>query len=312
MIDKENWERLDNYHILSFEEINSVFQKFLGNEVREFILLKNGLRNTNYKVMVKNQFKNFLLRIYLEDDMCENEAKQLNTVRKNVPVPQVIYSDTSKEDFDFEYMIQSWENGILMKDFLIDKQINSKKKLSILSQTGEILANIHKYKCERRKIDEINYEFILKSLLESEIIKSRLNQEVIIKINNYLHNNHMILSELPKKVSIIHADFNMSNILVAPIKNTFEISAILDWEFSFCELNLFDIANFCRYSKNLSNPLIEVFISSYISNGGHLPNNWKKIIRYLDLVALFQMLSTEKVGKNTQNAIKELISDTIS
>ena len=308
MKEKENWERLDNYVKFPLKTINEIFKDNLKNSIKELTLLKGGLRNTNYKVVLNDSSTIYLLRIYLQDGMCENEANKLNFVKKTIPVPEVIHVDISKHLIPYEYMIQTWIKGQTMKDFLMETSINSSQKISIISQTGKILANIHNFKYDKAVINQDSYQDIVKSNLG--IARKRLGEENTKFVWEYIKKNYQLLQEIKNKVTLIHADFNTLNILVKQKNEDWIISAVLDWEFSFEESHLFDIGNFLRYEQDLSNQFTKVFIESYIENGGIIPPNWKKIIRYFDLIALIQMLNMEKCGLTSQNDIKKLIKQT--
>jgi aminoglycoside phosphotransferase (APT) family kinase protein len=109
--------------------------------------------------------------------------------------------------------------------------------------------------------------------------------------------------------SLVHADFNGSNILVRQVGSGWEVAAVLDWEWAFAYSPLLDIGNALR--NYLSTPAKEsAFIEGFVKQGGYLPTDWKLIACLIDLSAMCEFLNAPtvtdarlafctKVSKNT-------------
>ena len=89
---------------------------------------------------------------------------------------------------------------------------------------------------------------------------------------------------------LVHGDFDPANILVNQIKGVWEISGILDWEFSFSGSVLWDVANMLRYAHKMPPEFQTSFLKGLKSRDLILPENWLINVYLLNLISLIDCL----------------------
>lgn len=309
---KDNWEPVGSSYKITPRRAGIIFQEYLGKPIgiSRLELLQGGLRNSNYLVEPANGDGTFLLRIYLEEDKGKNEAGILKMLKDKVPVPEVLLFDHSKKIIPGTYMIQSFIEGASMKDLLRDPSLEAEEKNLLFDKAARVLAKIHQVSFDSPVIDMDTYKAAVFPLLNNGPAGERLGKTTMDRVREYIEMNSTLLNGITGPARLVHADFNPNNILFCRREGEWEISAVLDWEYSFPQSHLFDLGNFLRY-KNTEGRTARTFARSYREEGGTLPERWKEIIRYLDLIALLQMLNREKSGPNSQKDLLELIKITI-
>ncbi len=119
------------------------------------------------------------------------------------------------------------------------------------------------------------------------------------------------LAHLDEQANLTHGDFGKRNVLVREVGGQWEVAAILDWEFAVSGTPLVDLANFLRYER-ASRPVVEPFFSDgYVEAGGVLPEDWRRLARLIDLVALCELLSRDAVADDIAMEIAGLVCATV-
>jgi thiamine kinase-like enzyme len=129
---------------------------------------------------------------------------------------------------------------------------------------------------------------------------------VIEKYSNLITNN--------TAKHIVHGDFDPANILVDKINGSWIITGILDWEFAFSGLYLWDIANMLRYAHKMPPEFQKSFIDSLKKNGIKFHRSWRKTVHLMNLLSLLDCLkrSDPKKQPNRCTDILELITHTLA
>ncbi len=120
-----------------------------------------------------------------------------------------------------------------------------------------------------------------------------------------------LLPDITNVSQLVHSDFGNRNLLVNELDGKWNVVAVLDWEFTFSGSPLLDIGNFLRYDST-SEPLREPYFSrSFVEHGGELPENWRQIVRVMDLTALVECLSHDYLPDDVTEEIIQLIQATL-
>ena len=106
--------------------------------------------------------------------------------------------------------------------------------------------------------------------------------------------NEETLRALSLTNRLVHHDFNPKNIMVNQEDNQWQISGIIDWEFSFSASPLIDIGNFLRFEDEMPPETKDYFMTGYLSEGRSLPAEWRKISLILDLVVIGEFLANKE------------------
>jgi len=119
------------------------------------------------------------------------------------------------------------------------------------------------------------------------------------------------LSNFDDERSLVHSDFGNRNILVREEHGRWVVAAIIDWEFAFSGSPLLDVGNFLRYETS-HRPLREPHFSrGFVEHGGKLPDNWREIVRVIDLTGLVECLTHDELPVDVEAELLELTRATI-
>ncbi|NFG63162.1 phosphotransferase [Clostridium sp. CMCC3677] len=309
-----NWERSLPFFYIDLDIANKLFKKTLLNEEVESIdPINEGCRSSNYVLETNNRNK-YVLKIFPECDCYyERENNLLNLLKNDTLVQRVYLISSSNIIKNKIFGIYEYIEGVNL-----GKAIRGGSKIdkNLIEELAMTLAKIHKFKYkECGKLDK-NLNIIHKlsplyTWYEENMginFKNRLGDNIVKKINYIVNYNKEMLLELDKKISLIHGDFQGTNILVKDNK----ISAIIDWEFSMAGNPLIDIGELFRYEEYFDNDLIKIFEKQYNKySDDKLIDEWYKISKLVDLISLIKLINTKDDMPNKHKEIKKLIINTL-
>ena len=319
---KAGWERSNELITPNIEIVRNILKPYLKEKfVIQIQPLSGGLNNSNIKITT-NTNERFVLRIYSKNSTSIGaERGLLNLLKGKVPVPQVLYIDSSSSVLNYPFLILSWVNGTQLSVMMND---NKRKISSIGNLVGKSLSQIHKIRFpesgffdDSLKINEyvkLNATVFL-MYIEESLVKGysdkHLGTELCNEVLKFSQKNSHLINQLGEQNFLVHSDFNPLNIFVEERDSNINISGILDWEYAFSGSPLIDIGNFLRYENVNSSKLLYEFIISYQDNGGYLPDKWLQKARLLDLISLCGLLDMKECGEVRAKDIKRLILNTM-
>ncbi|WP_315079699.1 aminoglycoside phosphotransferase family protein [uncultured Clostridium sp.] len=309
-----NWERTLPFFYIDLDIAKELFKETLLNEeVNNIVPINEGCRSSNYVLETNNRNK-YILKIFPEYDCYyERENNLLNLLKNDILVQKVYLISSSNIIKNKTFGIYQYVDGVnlgrtIRSGFKINK--------SLMEELAITLAKIHKFKYkECGKLDKdlkvIHNLSPLYRLYEENMginFRNRLGDYIVKKINYIINCNKEVLLELEKNISLIHGDFQGTNILIKDNK----ISAIIDWEFSMAGNPLIDIGQLFRYEDCFSNDLIKIFEKQYNKcSDDKLINQWYKISKLVDLISLIKLINTKEDMPNKHKEIKKLIINTL-
>lgn len=320
---KAGWERSNELIIPSIEMVRTILQPYLKERfVIQIQPLSGGLNNSNIKITT-NSHESFVLRIYSKNSKgIEVERKILNLLNNKVPVPQVLFIDSSRSVLEYPFLILSWVNGTQLSVMMDEK--NKTRIPGIGSAVGESLSQIHKVKFPVSGFfdDKLNISQYVKlnanvflMYIEESLVQGYGNKHLGVELCNevlrFSQEQSHLINNLEEQNSLVHGDFNPLNILVEERDRNIKISGVMDWEYAFSGSPLMDIGNFLRYESVNSPKLLNEFIVSYQHNGGNLPYKWLQKAKLLDLISLCGLLNKKECGEIRVKDIKRLILNTM-
>jgi fructokinase len=90
------------------------------------------------------------------------------------------------------------------------------------------------------------------------------------------------------------------------------VAAILDWELAFSGSPLLDVGHFLRYELDAT-PLREPYFSrAFVEHGGHLPDNWRLVVKLIDLTGLVECLTHDELPSDVEAELFALIDATLA
>ncbi len=117
------------------------------------------------------------------------------------------------------------------------------------------------------------------------------------------------LDSVKDQARLVHADFNPKNLLVTGGGTSWQIAAVLDWEFSFSGCPYADAANMLRFADGYPAAYAQGFAAAF---AGHQPADlpppadWLYLGRVFDLFALSDLV-TRPAGHSVADEAAELI-----
>jgi len=147
-------------------------------------------------------------------------------------------------------------------------------------------------------------EFIERSL-ESSVLPRQLGPRGTRLLRQVIreHGPRLQIQDL----TLQHSDYKPWNLLARAGR----IAAVLDWEFSFAGPRLNDVANFLRYSERQPTTYRDQFVRGYLDGGGILVDDWFRLARLVDLMALSELLSRPNADPAIARDVVPLIEQTI-
>jgi aminoglycoside phosphotransferase (APT) family kinase protein len=303
---------------VNFEHIKRlVATAFPNRKVVRTELLPGGLINTNLKIYFESDFNPVVLRLYRDGAAaCDKEIAVHNLIRRHVPVPEILHAESTQAFAFVEYI-----EGITFQQL---KRTNNLKAIQQASASiGKTLAAIGRFRFPapgalmasetslvvgKRFIEGPDpIPRILDRFLASNTFQRRAGAKLVDRLHNFVWSYASILPSLETDCSLVHNDFGNRNILVREENGVWAVAAILDWEMAFSGSPLLDVGNFLRYELDAT-PLREPYFShAFVEHGGHLPDNWKSVVKLIDLTGLVECLTHDELPSDVEAELFALI-----
>lgn len=322
---QQDWGRRHAFVDLALTTFATMLEPvFPGRQIETVELLMAGLCNTNYKFTVAGLKELFVLRIYIRDhSAAERDQHILTQIKDTVPVPTLLYVDTTCKRYDYAYAVMSWVEGVLLSTIL---QSGDNIAIEECAHTaGLTLARIGTHHFAQAgffapdlTIAEPIENFgnaciaVIQTSLSTGYTGHYLGPARAKRLAQFVSERSDYFQTINGLSALVHSDFKSFNILVQPLEGHWNITAVLDWEFACAGPPIFDIGNMLRYEHQLTPTFESEFINGYRENGGHLPPAWKRVAKLVDLTSLCQLLDTPDARAGLQTEIIGLIDHTLT
>lgn len=314
---KSNWEKSSVQYQLAASVLEQMVRfAYPDKKLISHELIASGCANLNYKILLEAEKNPLILRVYIRDKDAANREQKLGALLKQtVPVP-LTYNIGEIDGYHFaitEFMFGMSLRDLLLGDFPYDISL-------IMHEVGTLLSKITAHEFPNAGFfdkelgivphsssdDNLTYA---KECLRNATVLSVLTPQVVSKISHYLEKYRSHLSSTENERHLVHADFDPANILVCKINSAWEVSGILDWEFSFSGSVLWDVANMLRYAHKMPSEFQDAFLKGLTNGGIALPENWRITVHLLNLTSLLDCLQrSDSQNRPNQCAdIRELI-----
>ena len=295
---------------------------FPNRKVATTELLSGGLINTNLKICFESDYSPVVLRLYRGGPAaCEKEIAVHNLIRRHVPVPEILHAESKRAFAFLEYI-----EGITFQQLKRTRDLKAIQQAS--ASIGQTLAAIGEFRFSapgtlmaREASLVVGKKFIegpdpipriLDRFLASTAFQRRAGTKLIDQLHNFVWSYAPILPSLQTDCSLVHNDFGNRNILVREVNGVWAVAAILDWELAFSGSPLLDVGHFLRYELDAT-PLREPHFSrAFVEHGGHLPDNWKSIVKLIDLTGIVECLTHDELPGDVEAELFALINTTLS
>jgi len=264
-----------------------------------------------------------VLRMYTADpSACGREAAILAAFAGRVPVSQVFHAEPSAEP---PFSLMGWLEGTPLDRILADAEPDDAREIALVC--GSALATIHSIRFDGPGFLDPNLAVatpmsawtsaMLSTLADAE---ARLGDALSHRVRRAVKEDAQAVEAVWSQAVLVHADYKPWNLLGrvdgAPQRRlrppgapTFELTGILDWEFSCAGCRLIDFGTFLRDEPRRPEGFGDAFASGYVAGGGSLPHDWRRLMLLVDLVSLLQMAS--RSSGQALDDLRRLIGDTI-
>lgn len=240
-------------------------------------LLPAGKSNTNYKLVLSDGDA-YVLRLHSHGD-ARREVYVMDLVRGLVPVP---------------LEVSRGENWSLFT-FLEGEMLQSVPEASDLA--AQTLARISSVKFQAAGWIEADGSvspfpwggvggYATEKLKTSEV-QTWLGCDMVEAVFRVLRSEKQRLAEVDADTSLVHGDFNPTNILI----RDGTVSGVLDWEYCHVGTPYMDIGNLLRHTVAKYHSRIK---SGLQAAGMYLPKDWRKRAQLVDLTSHLEFLSSTR------------------
>lgn len=318
---KANWERYRSPVVLSCEQIRDAISPFSTERITDMRILPDGCANTNYKILFANK-SSVVMRIYTRQASALGRERAIHKILEDkIPTAKLLFCDETAFRLSYPFAIFSYVDGISLRDLIFSGDENAitscyfdaGRMLALLSEVrfaeGGFFENDLTIRPFSQKDAYFNFAM---ALLKSPTIKRDFGLELIRRVQKLIDKAQELL---PKNTCgfLTHGDFDPSNIMVMKIKDSWQITGILDWEFALASSYFSDIGQMLRYSHFLSQDYTTAFVDGMRHQGLQLSPDWQQRARITDLLSLLKLahLSPKHVRPNLNNDVKRLITNTV-
>lgn len=316
MVLKADWEKIDEDTLIDEKTIKTMVSNSLPERtLSSYKIISGGCANLNIKLGFDDNSNPLILRVYLRDkNAALKEQKLSRLLAKTIPVPEIVcIGNTGK----YRYALVKYIEGQTLRDVILNETAGDVS--GALYETGQFLAKLQHYTFPysgffdndlnvHDRLEQDGYMHFLNECLAHPAVLNQLGRTAIDAITN-IANKYTYVFPNGSEHTLVHADYDPSNILVHKHNDVWKIAAILDWEFAFSGSYLCDVANMLRYAHQLPETYEHSFLEGLHDTGITLPDNWRIAAHLLNILSLLDCLARSDPDRRPrQNTdIKKLI-----
>jgi len=284
--------------------------------------LADGFRNANFRLRFDSISEFVVLRIYEHDpSLCAKEVDLINLIKHSVPVPAIIHAEPEGLKGIPPFVFMHYVEGISLRE--LKRNGDSSSVAQATYSAGQTLAVISQTIFTKSGwlgpgpavgaplLEGANSgPRFIDLCLASASSQLHLGSELTDQIHTLVWSFASQLAALDDERCLVHGDFGNRNLFVQQVKGEWRVAAVLDWEFAISGSPLTDVGHFLRYER-ASCPVAERhFLKGYLHAGGRLPDEWRRLARVLDLIALCESLTHDELPHDIVAELVELVRAT--
>jgi len=285
--------------------------------------LADGFRNANFRLRLDSMPGFVVLRVYEHDpSLCAKEVDLLSLVGHSVPTPAIIYAAPDGLNGIPPFVFMRHVEGISFSE--LKRNGDSRSIAQAAFSAGQTLAAISRTTfpisgwlgpgaavgaplMEGANAGPRFVDLCLASANSQLRLGSKLTDQIHTLVWSYAPQ----LAALDDERRLVHGDFGTRNLLVQQFEGKWRVAAVLDWEFAVSASPLTDVGHFLRHER-ASCPVSEPhFSQGYVLGGGRLPDEWRRLARIVDLIALCEGLSRDELPRDVVEELVDLARATV-
>jgi aminoglycoside phosphotransferase (APT) family kinase protein len=323
---EEGWERPSRLELEPDDLKQLLEPAFPGGTLAEYSVLTTGLANTNIRFRMAGAAATYVLRLHTRDHDSARRERDLMALlarqRPSVPVPPLSYVDLLPERGSHPYSIWGFVEGTLLEELF--RTVPPSELVVIAGVCGGVLASLGRHqfsKCGELGPElEVAREYgsaarfvpdtVQRALFEGRA-GTRLGATLRDELWRVVERTSPRLGVLDERNTLVHGDYKRSNLLMRRAAGTWQVAAVLDWEFAFAGPALVDVGIFLRAGSALPDGFREAFAAGYRDAGGKLPADWLVLSRLLDVVSMITFLDDSRERPRVFAECVEVLKETL-
>lgn len=280
-----------------------------------------GLRNANFLLELDAAPERIVLRIYEHDpSLCRKELDLQRVIRSSVPVAEVLHAEPDGWNDIPPFVLSRYVDGVEFRQLKRIPEACSQAAYAVgqtLARIGGITFSNSGWIGPGPRVSDPLMEGanpvprFAELCLASANLHRRMGPDLRERTLALIWSHAAELASLEETKSLVHGDFGKRNVIVRQSSGVWIVAAVLDWEFAFSGSPLADIGHFLRYERK-SRPVAEPhFSAGYLNGGGRLPDQWRRLARIIDLIALCESLTHDDLSPAIAEELAELVSATV-
>jgi aminoglycoside phosphotransferase (APT) family kinase protein len=285
--------------------------------------LMGGLRNANFKLQLDSSAEPIILRVYEQDaSLCQKEIDLAKLIGAPVPVAEIIHAEPQGWEDMPPFVLMRFVEGITFHQL---KRSGDKSAIAEAARSiGETLAAIGRMTFSKPGWLGPGPSIVAPLLegadpmprfvdlcLTSPNLQQRMPRALRDRTRDSVWAWAPQLRQLDGDACLVHGDFGKRNILVRQFDRKWKVAAVLDWEYAVSGSPLADLGRFLRYERSLR-PLAEPhFSAGYLGAAGRLPQDWRQLSRFVDLVAICESLTHDDLPESVVDELVALVCATV-
>lgn len=322
---REGWERNNSEPELDSATLDALIQPaFPGARVVAVERAVGGLSNANARLKITGRDRPILLRLCLRyPASAAKEAAIAGHIADRVPIAGLLHFAESNPATGHPYLLLDWVEGERLEIMAADADHSELAELG--EAVGEALAAIGSITFDQAgffddglgvsrpfQLDGPGYLSLLGEMLADGAVENRLGAELTERLLSIARDEAPALGSLDPTPRLVHCDFGGSNILVRRVSGRWTVAAVLDWEFAISGPQIVDIGNLLRPPLGRKAAFTEAFIRSYAARGGALPEDWRRLASFVDMLAWVDFLNRPDPGARRIADSRKVIEATLS
>jgi aminoglycoside phosphotransferase (APT) family kinase protein len=274
---------------------------FPGADILSVEPLAGGRMNATYKAFVSGRPHPYVVRMHLRgEETARREWEIARLVHGRVPIPEIVWTGVGDGNGN-PASVQHFVEGTPLADVLARGNDNDCRQAA--RAAGETLAAIGGFTfraagflgpglevTEPHGPPSAMRRYIADCLFKGGAAE-KLGEPLAARVVNFVQRTAHRLDRLRDTKCLVHADFNVHHLLMRRVENAWTVAAVLDWEFAFSGVPLWDVGSMLRRADALRPDFAEPFARSFAEHGGELPPDWRALSRLLDLMNLMEFLT---------------------
>lgn len=322
--DASRWLRAEPRRILPEPVLHRIVSRALPHSrLLQAEPLTGGLRNANFKLRLDSADRPMVLRIYEHHaSLCQKEIDLLRMLGGLVPVPEVVYAEPEGRDGIPPFALLNYVDGITFHELRRGGDLEAIAQAA--GSAGEALAAIGHFRFPKAGWlgpgPDVTAPLLegpdsMPRFLDLCLASANLERWMPGELRDRVHTLAGLyapaIAELDKESRLVHGDFNRRNLVVSPGTGRWRVAAVLDWEFAVSSTPLADVGSFLRYER-AARPLLEPhFSQGYRQAGGELPGDWRRLARWVHLLAICESLTHDDLPPATGAELVQLARATV-